>query len=242
MGIIRIAICDDELFFAEKLKKIIASYCGIKQIPHEVDIYQSGREFLFDNEKMLGYQIVFLDINMDEMDGLETARKLRKFDNETFLIFVTAFINYTIEGYKVDAIRYVLKTDPNFEASVLESLDAVFEKMAYTPKIENFCFREGEKNIALEKIIYIESNLHKLTFHVYDKEICRYTIYETLNKISELFSEDFVRIHQSYLVNLRFIRTIEGNKLILSNGTTLLIARSKQKEVCKRVAMFKGEL
>ena len=67
-------------------------------------------------------------------------------------------------------------------------------------------------------------------------------MYETLNKISEMFSEEFVRIHQSYLVNLRFIRKITGSELLLSNGTTLLIARSKLKEVRNRVAMYKGEL
>lgn len=242
MESIKIAVCDDERIFAEKLETIISEYCAEKQILYQLDIYQSGKEFLLDDIKMMGYQIVFLDINMDEIDGLETARELRKLCKETFVIFVTAFINYTLEGYKVDAIRYLLKTDTNFEQSVFESLDAVFEKMAYTPDIKNFCFQEGEKSIALEKIIYIESNLHKLTFHIYDKEIVRYTMYETLNKISEIFSEDFMRIHQSYLVNLRFVKKIMGSDLLLSNGETLLIARSKLKEVRNRVAMHKGEI
>ena len=130
----------------------------------------------------------------------------------------------------------------NFEQSVFESLDAVFEKMKYTPVIKKFCFQEGEKNISLEKIIYIESNLHKLTFHIFDEGIVQYTMYETLNKISEMVSENFVRIHQSYLVNMRFVRSIDGNQMLLSNGETLLIARSKLKETRIRVAIYKGEL
>ncbi|MBQ1393347.1 MAG: LytTR family transcriptional regulator, partial [Lachnospiraceae bacterium] len=60
----------------------------------------------------------------------------------------------------------------------------------------------------MEKVIYIESNLHKLIFHIFEGELVQYTMYETLNKISEMVSEDFLRIHQSYLVNLKFIRRL----------------------------------
>lgn len=242
MGIIKIAICDDELIFAEKLKSIVALYCNKKQISYVMDIYSSGKEFLSNNIKMMEYQILFLDINMEEFDGLQTAKELRKLSAETFLIFVTAFINYTIEGYKVDAIRYLLKSDINFSQSVYESLDAVFEKMTYQPNITKFCFQEGEKNIALEKIIYVESELHKLLFHVFDEDIDLYTMYETLNNVSKMFTDIFVRSHQSYLVNLKFVKMISGNFLVLINGEKLPIARSKLKEVRNKVAIYKGEL
>lgn len=242
MGIIKIAICDDEAIFAEKLKTVIEFYCDEKQIPYVVDIYCSGEEFLADNIKMMKYQILFLDINMEEPNGLQTAKELRKLSRETFLIFVTAFINYTIEGYKVDAIRYLLKSDVNFRQSVYESLNAVFERMGYKQNIKKFCFQEGEKNIALEKIIYVESELHRLLFHVFDEDVDLYTMYETLNNVSKMFTDIFVRSHQSYLVNLKFVKTISGNFLVLINGKTLPIARSKLKEVRDKVAIYKGEI
>jgi len=242
VGMIKIAVCDDEIVFAEKMKTIITIYFTKKQIPCEVDLYQSGREFIADYMKMARYQIVFLDINMEEIDGLETARELRKICQETFLIFVTAFINYTLEGYKVDATRYLLKTGGDFEQSVYESLDAVFQKMQYKPHIKKFYFREGCRNIALERVLYIESRLHKLTFYILDEELVSYTMYDTLNNISKIFTEDFVRIHQSYLVNLRFVRKINGNDLLLSRDVSLPIARSKLKEVRRRVAIYKGEI
>lgn len=242
IGIIKIAVCDDEIVFAENMKKLITTYCMKKQIPCKVDIYQSGNDFITDRIKMMGYQIVFLDINMKEIDGLETARELRKLCQETFLVFVTAFINYTLEGYKVDAIRYLLKTGNNLELSVYESLDVVFQKMKYEPKIEKFYFQEGCRNVALEKMLYIESTLHKLTFYILDDEVVSYTMYATLNHVSEKFTEDFIRIHQSYLVNLRFVRKINGNNLLLYNDLLLPIARSKLKEVRNRVAIYKGEL
>lgn len=242
MGIIKIAVCDDEIIFAGKMKTIIDTYCMEKQILYEVDLYQSGRDFITNSIKMMGYQIVFLDINMEGIDGLETAKELRKLCKETFVIFVTAFINYTLEGYKVDAIRYLLKTSENFEQSVYEALNAVFQKMEYTPIIRKFCFQEGNKNVALERILYIESVLHKLTFHILEEDIISYTMYETLNNITGMFNKDFVRIHQSYLVNLRFVRKIDKRDLILSNDISLPIARSKLNEARKRVAIYKGEI
>lgn len=212
----------------------------MKQIPFQIDIYQSGKEFIADNIKMMEYQIVFLDINMEEIDGLEAARELRKLCRDTYVIFVTAFINYTLEGYKVDAIRYLLKSDGNFGQSVCESLDAVFEKMQYKPHIREFSFQQGARRVALEKIVYIESSLHKLTFYVAEEGIVPYTMYETLNHIAAIFSGDFVRIHQSYLVNLRFVRRIEGNSLLLQDNLALPVARSKLKEVRQKIAMYKG--
>lgn len=240
MGFVKIAVCDDEIIFARKLEKIINKYCTVKRIPFQIDIYQSGKEFIADNIKMMEYQIVFLDINMEEIDGLEAARELRKLCRDTYVIFVTAFINYTLEGYKVDAIRYLLKSDGNFGQSVCESLDAVFEKMQYKPHIREFSFQQGARRVALEKIVYIESSLHKLTFYVAEEGIVPYTMYETLNHIAAIFSGDFVRIHQSYLVNLRFVRRIEGNNLLLQDNLALPVARSKLKEVRQKVAMYKG--
>ena len=240
MGFVKIAVCDDEIIFARKLEKIINNYCTVKQIPFQIDIYQSGKEFIADNIKMMEYQIVFLDINMEEIDGLEAARELRKLCRDTYVIFVTAFINYTLEGYKVDAIRYLLKSDGNFGQSVCESLDAVFEKMQYKPHIREFSSQQGARRVALEKIVYIESSLHKLTFYVAEEGIVPYTMYETLNHIAAIFSGDFVRIHQSYLVNLRFVRRIEGNSLLLQDNLALPVARSKLKEVRQKIAMYKG--
>ncbi len=79
-----------------------------------------------------------------------------------------------------------------------------------------------------------------MTFYVAEEGIVPYTMYETLNHIAAIFSGDFVRIHQSYLVNLRFVRRIEGNSLLLQDNLALPVARSKLKEVRQKIAMYKG--
>ena len=242
MGMIQIAICDDEVIFAKKIKAIVEEYCIDRQITYEIDLYQSGNDFLANRIKMMSYQIVFLDINMEEIDGLETAREMRKVCRDTILIFVTAYINYTLEGYKVDAIRYIMKTADNLRQSIYESLDVSFEKMEYKTSLHIFEFVEGKRTIELEKIIYIESKLHKLKFHVLGRSTTVYTMYDTINNILTIFDKNFVRIHQSFLVNLWYVRKITGNELLLSGDIVLPIARSKLKEVREQLAVYKGDM
>ncbi len=80
---------------------------------------------------------------MDELDGIMTAKKIRENSKDMFIVFVTAFVNYTIEGYKVDAVRYILKDNKNLFASVYECMDAIHEKMDYKITWAEFDFCEG---------------------------------------------------------------------------------------------------
>lgn len=109
----------------------------------EIDTFSSGKEFVELGIEMVKYKIVFLDINMDELDGIMTAKKIRENSKDMFIVFVTAFVNYTIEGYKVDAVRYILKDNKNLVASVYECMDAIHEKMDYKITWAEFDFCEG---------------------------------------------------------------------------------------------------
>lgn len=124
----RIAICDDEKIFRADLKEILTRYMTDRGIMLEIDTFSSGKEFVELGIEMVKYKIVFLDINMDELDGIMTAKKIRENSKDMFIVFVTAFVNYTIEGYKVDAVRYILKDNKNLVASVYECMDAIHEK------------------------------------------------------------------------------------------------------------------
>lgn len=77
---------------------------------------------------MSGYDIVFMDVNMKEMDGIKTAEDLRKYSDRTFLVFVTGFIEYSLAGYKVDAIRYIIKDETTIESDIIEALKVILEK------------------------------------------------------------------------------------------------------------------
>ena len=239
----KIAICDDEKPLRDIVKKYIEKYLSKKDISYETDTFASGRELLELDIELAQYDIIFLDINMDEIDGIITARKIREYSLGVYIVFVTAYINYSLEGYKVDAVRYLLKNNVNFEETIEECMDAILQKMDYTVLKKMFKFNECEKEIPIEKIFYVESNLHKLRFYIMEDKLKLYTLYGTLNELEqELIDFSFLRIHQSYLVNLKHIKSVRGYKMILSNNQELMIPKARYKDVKNAFIAYKGEL
>lgn len=239
----RIAICDDESHFRKLICEILIDYMDKKGILYEIDEFELGKDFVNLGIEILKYKIVFLDINMDELDGMETAQKIREVSNDIFIVFVTAFINYTLEGYRVDAVRYILKNNVNFSELVFECMDAISMKMNYVVKRKTFNFNEGTKNMPLERLLYVESRLHKLEFYIMEDRLNKYSLYGTLNDMEkELADNAFVRIHQSYLVNMRHIEKVSRYKALLSNGIELEIPKVRYKFVEEIYVSYKGEI
>ena len=237
---INIAICDDEELFIKKEKDIISKYVQAKGYEYQIDVYLSGKKFL-ESEKSNQYDIVFLDISMGEIDGIETAKCIRSFNNKVYLVFVTAFIIYSTEGYKVDASRYILKNDKMFETAIEESLCSIISKLEIADQKYIFSFIEGKIEVNLSDIVYIESNLHKLIFHMNTSKKTQYTIYEKLDAIdAEIGQAGFCRIHKSYLVNMKYIDDIERYKISLNDGTTLSIAKKRYPVVKEAFVMNMG--
>ena len=239
----KIAICDDEIYFAGKLREILMQYLEERHIDFEIELFSSGREFVELGAEMLQYQIIFLDINMKQMDGIETAKNVRAYTEESFVVFVTAYIDYSLEGYQVGASRYILKNNLNFREQIYECMDAITKKMKCFLTRKIFRFQEGEKKIRIENILYIESKLHKLEFNILEHGLATYTMYGTLNELeNELEEYPFLRIHQSFLVNLKYIKCVTGYKVVLSNGQELTVPRARYKTVKDTFIAYKGEL
>ena len=152
---LKIAICDDEKVFRDNINKYVAAYLNEKEIYYEIDTFSSGKEIIDLGIEIKQYNIIFLDINMDDVDGIVTAQKIREYSSEIYIVFVTAYINYSLEGYKVEAIRYLLKNNTNLEASISECMDAILHKMNLVVKKKKFKFNEGEKEINIFQISQI---------------------------------------------------------------------------------------
>ena len=91
------------------------------------------------------YTVVFLDINMEKIDGIKTAEIIRKVSREVFIVFVTAYVDYSLEGYRLDVVRYLLKGNANFQSNVNECMDAIIEKMNYSVIKGNLTLKRAEK-------------------------------------------------------------------------------------------------
>lgn len=240
---LKIAVCDDENLFTEELKELLSGYMIEKGLVFEIDTYSSGEAMVDLGIEIVQYTAVFLDINMEKMDGIKTAEMIRKASREVFIVFVTAYVDYSLEGYQLDVVRYLLKGNANFQSKVNECMDAILDKMNYSVIKKRFDFKEGRKEISLERLLYIESNMHILEFHVMEDAMKVYTMYETLNVFETRLAEnDFIRIHQSYLVNAKHIKNVVRCKAILTNGVELSIPKARYTEVKKKFVACQGEV
>lgn len=240
---IRIAVCDDEKYFREKIGALLQEYSSAREFGINVESFASGEEFLASEKKEM-FDVIFLDINMEGMNGIETAQKIRQFSEDIVLIFITAYVAYSPEEYKVNAIRYLLKDSDSFKTAFWECMDAVRNKLMVVEKKEKFEFQGKEMVIPLSHIVYMESNLHKVTFYIKGKEIQAYTMYEKLDAIEERLrkTQSFCRIHQSYLINLKYVDEVKRYQVLLNTGEILNIAKPRYKEVEMQYITYKGEI
>jgi len=242
---IEIAVCDDNNYYCGYIKNIIDKYMkSHADIAFNIDTYSSGKELIGLGIAIQKYQITFLDINMDDIDGLETARNIRKYSDKIYIVFITAFYSYSLGGYEVEAIRYILKND-KLEKAIYECLKTILHKMisAIEPVKIKFSFIDGKKAITISTILYVESNLHKLEFWIMEAELKSYKQYGKLDDIDKALSAyGFIRIHKSYLVNIKQIRNVLGNKAILRNGIELSISKSQYKKVKESFIEYNGDI
>lgn len=239
----RIAVCDDESLFTNELKRLISNYMMEKDFVFKIDTFGSGEALVDLGIEVVRYTVVFLDINMDKIDGIRTAEKIREVSKDILIVFVTAYVNYSLEGYRLAAFRYLLKGNANFQSTVNECMDAIMDKINYSVAKKKFEFKEGTKEISLERLLYIESNLHKLEFHVMEDDMVVYTIYGTLNTLEEELAEkDFIRIHQSHLVNKKYIKNVKRYKVVLTNMVELSIPKARYTSVKEQFISYQGEV
>ena len=220
---ISIAIVDDCPEDAEKLASTIKRYSAKNDEPVDIRIFKNGFMFL-DGYKAI-YDVVFLDIEMPNMDGMKTARLLRKYDDKISIIFSTNIAQYAIHGYEVDAMDYFLK--PVNYLDIQLRMDVIKKRK----KMEDFSivipYQGGAKRLTAGEIVYVESQAHLLTFHTTDKEYVYRGI--TLKQVEDtLSSHGYYRCNSCYLINLKYCTDVMGNVVIV-NGQELQVSRSRKK-------------
>jgi DNA-binding LytR/AlgR family response regulator len=239
--LIYIAVCDDEEYYREKIKHLLNKYFHKYQIDFSIDVFSSGEEFYEQAVGMTKYDIVFLDINMKEMNGIDLAHKLRTYKQDVYIVFVTGYVNYALEGYKVDAIRYIMKD--TLTVSMVECMNTIIKKMQIQINKIEFNFMNGKKQIFTDKILYIESCKHKLIFKIFETVLMEYEMYDKLDNIEmKLRGFGFLRIHKSYLINMKYIKQMNNYKAILITNEELPIPKLRYQEVKEAFILYKGEL
>lgn len=229
----KIAICDDEKEICCRLKKLV-----LKQRPDsEVFLFDSGRQMLQFRQR---FQIVLMDIQMEGISGIETARALRMKDEKAVLIFVTALKEYVFDAFDVSAFHYLIK--PVSE----EKFRRVFERACQEAEkrvqeeTEQVFFRTRNRSFTLRKqdILYVESRGRKVDIHTVRECV---TVYATMNGLEEQLGKEFYRCHRGYLVNLAHVSEYEPDRILLEGGETAFMAREKYTEFVKVYMRFLKE-
>lgn len=226
--LVNIVICENDKNDQEFVKAKVVEILDDLNIEYEIKVYNSGDDLLEGYDKYT--DIILLDIQMDGLDGMETARKIREFDDNVEIIFITSFVEYALEGYEVNAYRYLLKPvkDENLRTSLINCLnDRNFVK-------RSIVIKEGDTRIkiSLKDIMYIEVQGNDITVHTL-KDTYR-TKGTMSNFETEINSNMFVRCHKSYLVNLEYIKSIKRYTSILVNDEEVPLSRNKYKEIKDR--------
>lgn len=216
----RIAICDDDSNMLNEMAQMCGDILSQKDIAHEIRRFDSSEELFNSICAGEGYDLLILDIQMDGMNGMELAHKLRDTNNRVSIIFVTACDSYLLEGYEVQPVYFLLKP---VDKQRLESALMLDLALNHSPK--SLAVRIGGKNInlVLSEIVYIESYNHQLIIHTTSAE---QSVYLSLTAMEQqLPANAFSRCHNSYLVGLEHISEISRSEVTLRNGVSLPIGR-----------------
>lgn len=226
-----VSIIDPSKEDVTHLNALIERYFRRSGTAYVQRVYQSGMEFVRSAENS---DIVFLETNLEKLDGLETARIIRKLGNEAQLIFIARGAEMAIHGYSVDALDYLLK--PVESAAVERALDKAVRRLssrscAYLAlKLPN-----GTASISTNDITYVEVFDHNLVYHTTGGD---YTVRGRLGDVYEQLDHDyFLACNRSFIVNLRYVTEICTDHVIL-NGTKISVSKSHRKEIQSRFSAF----
>lgn len=227
---ITIALCDDDSEQIKNLRRLIGEWAESKPFAVNVAGYESGEQFLFeypDNP----CNLLLLDIEMSGINGMELAKKLRSSGNRLPIIFITGYSDYIGEGYDVEALHYLLKPVEK------DRLFAVLDRYAAgRERSEEIIITAADEtvHISAERIVYVEAFGRKTTVHLPDRVIpeCAVSISGFENY------EGFIHCHRSYIVNLRQVRSITKNTVILETGDEIPLSRRLYNSVNKSFIEF----
>ncbi len=222
--LIKIAICEDEKEQQELLKSYIDQIFDGLSVKYELEIYNLGEELLDSYSKDI--DILLLDIQMGQINGMDTARKIRELDDKVEIIFITSLIEYVLEGYEVRAYRYLIKPIKydDLKNNVINCIKEIDIKNKY------IIIKENGNRIKLDinEITYIEVQKEDITIHTLNQI---YKIKGTMNNIEkEINCIRFFRCHKSYLVNLEHVKSIKQYVAILENSEEVPISRYRFKD------------
>ncbi len=216
---LQIAVCDDEKRMRDYLEGLILS----ENKECQVTKFASGAQLLLEKSN---FDILLLDIGMDELNGIETAKRVRKSSDAT-IIFITALKEYVFEAFDVEAFHYILKPvdEDKFKEIFGRAVKGKKGRLISQPLMIKT--DSGYQNILREAILYAENQARKIILHTINGNIAYYA---KMSDLEVILGTRFFRCHRGYLVNLEEVNLYDMNKIQLKNGEEIYMAKRKYHE------------
>ena len=214
-----IAICDDSEADRKYIYDMVDEWALVQGHSVHITSFESAENFMFCYDDRNDYDILLLDIEMGDMDGVAMAKKLRKQDDNVQIVFITGYSDYIAEGYEVAALHYLMK--PVKKEKLLSVLDRAVEKLSKNEKMINMELVGELVRIPIYQIRYADVLENYVTVHAAQE----YTFKMTLSDLQKELDERFLRVGRSCIVNLTQISRVTKTLIKLSDGTEIPLPR-----------------
>lgn len=236
MNMIQFAVCDDEPAMAQEIADQLSEYMDGAHIPsYRVDRFSDGHSLL---ESGCDFDVVFLDIQMEQPDGMETAKRLRQMGNRSLLIFVTVLKECVFNAFEVEAFDYLVK--PLDRDRFRRTMDRVLRSLQQRAS-KSIVIRRGTscEVIPLAEIVYCEVQGRKIHIHRSGGDTIDY--YDKLDSLERRVDGRFFRCHRSYLVNLAYVRGCTAGQAVLPQNDRIPVSRLRERELTQALLRYMKE-
>lgn len=229
----KIAICDDNCFAIDEISQLIFQFDKC-DITYTVFRFCSGEELLNHIAEKDAFDLIFLDIELNELNGIDIAEKIKAEYPETIIIFVSGYSSYLMDAFKAEALHFLLKP---VTKDVFDDVFVRAVKKYRTINTQIVFKRENERcQTSISDIIFAEGYHRHVTVHMKD------SVFEFSGKLGELYERlqpfGFLQIHQGYIVNMNHIKRFGKNDILLDNETVLPISVRKKQDALNKYDYF----
>ncbi len=229
---ITIAICDDDTAQISKLRALLNEWMQDKEFVLDIDEYVSVESFLFSYSDK-ACDLILLDIEMKHISGMELARKLRIEGDMLPIVFVTGYSDYMNEGYEVEALHYLLK--PIDKEKLFAVLDKFIMKRGKEREVLLPC-EDKIMHVSPDMVMYCEAMGKKSLMYLKGGQMLECN--KGIGTVADMLGQSFIYSHRSYVVNLRYIKTIEKTEVVLDSGQVLPLSKRLYKDVIRQFIDF----
>jgi DNA-binding LytR/AlgR family response regulator len=239
---LRIAICDDDLNFTGELETLVIQESHKLGIRVETEVFSDGKTLLKSFQKGDHYELIFIDIEMKQIDGITAARRIREMDRTVLLIYVSGYDEYLKELFEVEPFRFLSK--PLDHAKFALYFKASCKRISETEAYYQYTFNREIRKVPIKDIVYFESSNRIVNIHLKDGSCERF--YGKLNNIEKELADsrqNFLRIHQSYLVNYDYVKKMNFFNIticFINKELELKISEDRQKSVRQQLCEIAG--